>query len=361
MDNWERKKKNRKEVLSQIAKKEGIKFKELVEDVELSRTTVNRIIKDLTEAGRIMTKRDETDKRIKRYYLTENEIENPEIQAEIVFQLLFHKILSLTYSERDTIYRELKDKDEKELKQRLEEKIITPFVQNSEIELIEIDDPQDLAKELIEKKVVGINFEELDETNDELNGVIKQAGESDPIGFIEECLGTQTDTEKVSREELMKEFKLSYLSQGPLLIPKIVFTANLIIQELLNIMVHTEEYEKKIILKKNIRYFTNLVQSHYLPEEIDEDKQDEILDYLEKIVSLEATERYEKYFGGEFTLDIGGEKAGMALDKPDIDLAKSIIKERSELVKDLNWMGFDFFYFNHILFLRIELWLRSLE
>ena len=149
MTYWKDSLDNRDEVLSVIRKNRGISFNEILNKVDMARPTLSNRIKELSDGGRIFCEKDENDKRKKKYYLTEKEKANPEVQAKITFLLLNREIMNVVSSEKEKIYKTIQDKNTYEIKNLLKENVIDSEMVEKQLEVIKSEDLKDMLGKIL--------------------------------------------------------------------------------------------------------------------------------------------------------------------------------------------------------------------
>ncbi|MFW6173985.1 MAG: winged helix-turn-helix transcriptional regulator [Elusimicrobiota bacterium] len=272
--NQEKKKKNKKEIIEIITRNPGICQSEIIKRSTLSKPTIIKRLDELEREEAIIKRKDKDNKSKNNYYLTEKEIKSPKIQSIILYRHI-QGILTLFFLvESQTIYTKIKDKSIYELEKSLKKKPIPQKQLKKELKILNAKTPEEM-------------FRYMYPNNNRLT-----TSEEEVILRLEFNLGVEVDKQKES-VELLNDFKKVYLSKGPLIVPKVIFSIKSIIDKLIQEMVNVENIKEKKTLRKTIERFLLDIESNFKPEEISEERKPAYSDEIDEVINMGPLDRFE--------------------------------------------------------------------
>lgn len=256
-----------------ISSNSGIGFEELLKKADVSRPTLSDHLSELEEDGKIVQKDDENNKKKVHYYLSKNERKKPKMQATFCCGL-FYELIEKSVDPKP-LYKELKDKKEPKI--------------------------YDLLNQTIDEPLLGSTKDKYDI----LSAYLKEPDDSylTLLKTIAYWHSPEDDIKEKSKEEISKILTNWYLASGPLLNLKKSRAVKIIITELTDRMIFTEEQKElytRIINQiadpeYQSAWFYIKPQEDHEAEEISEEEKDKIIEGVDKILSMGLEERYQEY------------------------------------------------------------------
>jgi len=290
---------SKRKMLNIIRDNLGINPSEIVklakEEKIASEPTVYSILDELEELKKITRIKKPGNKKKVYCYLTEEAIRDPSTQARIIYRLL--RGLVRKSLDQKKIYEKIEDKNIDKILEGLKDKIISDEKYEEEKEKYVLKNISHTKKKLISYLVI----------IDKSPGVY--------FGFREEEL------KDMSKEELKeiyaKVWLIGGITPGPLLKPKVLSTWKVVLSELIERSITSNNLEERELYGELIKDFGNMGVSYYKSEPLEEHEEEAIIQALDELLSMDLLDRYYK----EYT---------KTLDYILLAHAKAVKKQRGE-------------------------------